>query len=80
MFSVWNEAQYFYISKNFCIICDILKACLGIAAEPASSTNDSLKVSNSDIHHTSTVYLKECTLSNTLINPTSAQQWNIVIR
>jgi hypothetical protein len=34
VFSVWNEKQYFYISKSIRIICDILKAFLGIAAEP----------------------------------------------
>jgi hypothetical protein len=66
-FSIWNEKQYFCNSNDICIVCDILKVCLGIAAEPTSSTKDSLKVSDSGIHHAHQEYFKECTLSNTLI-------------
>lgn len=65
------------ILKNIRIVCEILKVCLGIAAEPISSTNDSLKVSDSGIHHAPQIYLKECTLSNTLICST---QWLILLQ
>jgi hypothetical protein len=67
MFSICIDKQYFYNSKNFHIVCDTLKVCLTIAAEPTSSTNDSLNVSDSGIQHAPQIYLKECTLPYTLI-------------
>lgn len=50
---------------------------MGIAAEPTSSTNDSLKVSDSGVHHAPQIHLKEATLSNTLI---CSRQWLILLQ
>ena len=70
----WKRV-FLQFKKTICIVCDILKVC--IAAEPTSSTNDSLKVSDSGIHHAPHIYLKECPLSSTLICST---QWLILLQ
>jgi hypothetical protein len=60
------------IQKNIPILSDILKAFLGIAAEPTNRTNDSGKVSDSDTHHAPQTYYTD--IFNTVINPTVAQR------
>jgi len=86
VFSVWNEKQYFYISKSIRIICDILKAFLGIAAEPNqqyyrfSNGFWQWHISCTYIIIQSVYFFQYTDMFNTVINPASAQQWNIVIR